>query len=201
MQYRVSKSGKSVKSKDCEAIFSVLLQTPGLMALSCSYCRSRDIECPPIEGSASRCRPCVANNQPRCDAKPLSPAQLRKIGATHALVEEELDRAEEEAEQAQAKVRRLRQQKKMWFEKMMRAVSRGIDNVEELERVERLEAERAAAAESAGRPRSTDGRADAVIDDWEELYGHVELDPSLLVDFGLARENPPTPLASPSGGS
>ena len=35
-----------------------------------------------------------------------------------------------------AKLRRLRRQKRMWYEKMMKAVSRGIDNLEELEKLE-----------------------------------------------------------------
>ncbi|EJP60702.1 uncharacterized protein BBA_10348 [Beauveria bassiana ARSEF 2860] len=55
--------------------------------------------------------------------------------------ESELEAAEEELKKASAKVRRLRKQKKLWFEKMMRAIARGIDNVKELERVEREEAE------------------------------------------------------------
>ena len=48
--------------------------------------------------------------------------------------------------EAEERVLRLRKQKRAWFEKMMRAVSRGIDSVEELERVEREEAESLAAA-------------------------------------------------------
>ena len=59
--------------------------------------------------------------------------ELRRIAEHHQKLEDELQAAEE-------KVLRLRKQKKMWFKKMMRAVRRGIDSVEELERVEREEA-------------------------------------------------------------
>ena len=40
-----------------------------------------------------------------------------------------------------AKIDRLRKQKKLWYEKMRRAVARGITDLEELDRVEREEAE------------------------------------------------------------
>jgi len=61
-------------------------------------------------------------------------------------MEEQLEGAEGELRAAALKVERLRKQKKMWFEKMMRAVHRGIRDLEELERVER---EEEAAAERA----------------------------------------------------
>ena len=50
------------------------------------------------------------------------------------------------------RVLRLRKQKKMWFEKMMRAISRGIDIVEELERVEREEADALVVSEASNKP-------------------------------------------------
>ncbi|KAI6553416.1 hypothetical protein MCOR04_010741 [Pyricularia oryzae] len=64
----------------------------------------------------------------------VSREQLYRIAAQHSKFESELEAAEE-------KVLRLRKQKKIWFEKMMRAVCRGIDSLEELDRVEREEAE------------------------------------------------------------
>ncbi|RYP76937.1 hypothetical protein DL771_001490 [Monosporascus sp. 5C6A] len=57
----------------------------------------------------------------------------------HRKLELELEAAEEEADQVNARLRRLRKQKRMWYEKMMKAVTRGIDNLEELERLEREE--------------------------------------------------------------
>ena len=63
-----------------------------------------------------------------------------------------MEAAEAELAASMAKVNRLRQQKRMWFEKMKRAISRGVDTVEELERVEREEAEVLAAAEASNKP-------------------------------------------------
>ena len=40
----------------------------------------------------------------------------------------------------------------MWFEKMKRAISRGVDTVEELEQVEREEAEVLVVAEASNKP-------------------------------------------------
>ncbi len=71
----------------------------------------------------------------------VSPAQLRRIADHHMRFKRELESAKEERRLIDAKIERLHKQKKLWFEKMMRAVSRGIDNVKELERVEREEAE------------------------------------------------------------
>ena len=71
----------------------------------------------------------------------------------------------------------------MWFEKMAWAISWGIDSVEELERVEQEKAERAAAA---NRPSDSPSRLpDDFVSNWDALYPNVELDPSLLVEFGL----------------
>jgi hypothetical protein len=94
---------------------------------------------------------------------------------------------------AEERVLRLRKQKKMWFEKMMRAVSRGIDTVEELERVEREEAEASAAeAAAAPPPDSTTppllGAEFAPL--WDAVYPDVSLEPSLLAEFGLLEGAP-----------
>jgi hypothetical protein len=108
----------------------------------CSFCKDQGLSnCKASDADSARCFECVRLNKPYCDMNPLTPQQLRRIGTQHQKAESELEAAEEELEKASAKVRRLRRQKKLWFEKMMRAVARGIDNVEELERVERLEAE------------------------------------------------------------
>ncbi|AEO53316.1 hypothetical protein MYCTH_2054177 [Thermothelomyces thermophilus ATCC 42464] len=50
---------------------------------------------------------------------------------------------------AKEQVLRLWKQKRIWFKKMIRAIARGIDSVEELERVEREEAAAAAVAEAS----------------------------------------------------
>jgi pyruvate/2-oxoglutarate dehydrogenase complex dihydrolipoamide acyltransferase (E2) component len=156
----------------------------------------------------------VRRKQGNCDVLGPSPEQLRKIAAQHLASERDLEQAEAEAEAANARVRRVRQQaeaeaeaanarvrrlrkqKKLWFEKMMRAVSRGIDSVEELERVEKEEAEREAAkqqeAVAAGVPAGRSSTEDLLDSDflstWDGVYSEVSLDPSLMVDLGFLNE-------------
>jgi hypothetical protein len=67
--------------------------------------------------------------------------QLNHIVSQHNKLESQMEDAKAELAAAMAKVNRLRKQKRLWFEKMARAISRGVDTVEELERVEREEAE------------------------------------------------------------
>ena len=95
------------------------------------------------------------------------------------------------------KVMRLRKQKKLWFEKMMRAVSRGIDNVEELEKVEKEEAAREASCLAAATPESVPRRSSTedqlgpgFMATWDAVYEDVPLDLSLLAAFGVVKETP-----------
>ena len=111
--------------------------------MPCSYCEEHNLgkDCLVADSESSRCLTCVRLNLSNCDVRGLSPDQLNKITLKHRRLEEELEAVEEEAQLLNAKILRLRKQKRMWYEKMMRAVRRGIDNVEELERVENEEAE------------------------------------------------------------
>ena len=80
----------------------------------------------------------------------MAPEELRRIAAQHQKLEDELQAVEE-------KVLRLRKQKRIWYKKMIRAIRRGIDSVEELDRVKREEAaeeERRRATEAV--PTSSD---------------------------------------------
>ncbi|KAL0942363.1 uncharacterized protein CTRU02_200249 [Colletotrichum truncatum] len=96
-------------------------------------------------------------------------------------------------------------QKKIWFEKMMRVVRRGIDSVEELERVEREEAEAEQRRVEPVRPSADSPRLPVeFIADWDTLYLDVALSLSLLAEFGLLDsgsvvERRSTPEASPGG--
>ena len=102
---------------------------------SCSFCEGRGIaSCQVSLQDSSRCAECVRLGRSRCDVQGVGPAELRNIAEQHQKLEDELLAAKE-------KVLRLRKQKRMWYEKMMRAVRRGIDNLEELDRVENEEAE------------------------------------------------------------
>jgi len=65
----------------------------------------------------------------------------------------------------------------MWFEKMKRAITRGIDTIEELERVEREESEALVAAEALGYTPSAPATPPLLDDDfvllWDAIYPEV----------------------------
>ncbi|KAK2731616.1 hypothetical protein CKAH01_19058 [Colletotrichum kahawae] len=136
---------------------------------TCSYCEGKGFSCCKVSPSdSSRYAECV------------------RLGRSHCnVLGDELQAAEE-------KVLRLRKQKKIWFEKMMRAVRRGIDSVEELERVEREEAEAEQHQREEARPPSASScylPAD-FVGDWDTVYPNMALSPSLLAEFGLLNSMP-----------
>jgi len=131
---RAQKQSLAAKERKVRLLETILARPVEMPA--CSPCKARGFtSCRVSLDDSSRCAECVRSNLSGCDVAGISTAQLRKIATQHQKLEDELERAEE-------KVLRLRKQKKMWFEKMMRAISRGVDSVEELERVEKEEAKR-----------------------------------------------------------
>lgn len=127
-----------------ENLLSTIINNPFLSSIkACSRCaRMGFSQCEASVANSSRYVKCVSDKQGNCDIAGVTPQQLRSIADQHYKLKRKLEEAEERALAESQKVIRLQKQKKLWFEKMMRAVSRGIDNVEELERVEREEAER-----------------------------------------------------------
>jgi len=148
---RVSKSSRRSKKTEQSESLSVAVASRGSVMPTCSSCEISKTPCIASEEDSSRCYECVLKKRGNCDMHGLSPAQMQKIAAQHNLAEAALDEAEEELERATAKVRRLRKQRRLWAEKMARAVRRGIDTIDELDRVEReeAEAERARIAEQS----------------------------------------------------
>ncbi|EHA49555.1 hypothetical protein MGG_17554 [Pyricularia oryzae 70-15] len=102
-----------------------------------------------------------------------------------------MEAAEEARRQIDAKIERLRKQKRMWFEKMMRAVSRGIDDLEELDRVEREE------AEQEERRRSTEVLPEVSLESllpdsnfvWDSTFPMGPLNPSLLDEMNVLAQH------------
>jgi hypothetical protein len=190
MSSKIKKSSKTSVTKKTEqrnSLLELILRHPVEMPNSCSFCEKKDLICS-VSADSSRCAECVRNNQSMCDAQNLSTQQLRRIATQHSKMEAELEKAEEERDLLDARVKRLRKQKKLWFEKMTKAISRGLDSVEELERVEREEAEREEERQRSldPPPRSPD-RLDATFEaEWNSLYGHVPLSPSLMAEMGFA---------------
>jgi hypothetical protein len=116
---------------------------------------------------------------------------LLRIGTQFRELEEAVEKAEEERRIADAKVERLRKQKKMWFEKMMRAVRRGLSSVEELERIEREEAEREAERSITGRPSSATSFSQIPDAEWNAVFPEgLTFDPSLLASLGAVDDSP-----------
>lgn len=199
MSGRVKKS-HTLKTDRRNVLLELILKSPSEMKNPCSFCLDRKLSCV-VSSDSDRCSECVRLNQPRCDAKGLSPQQLRKIGDNHSKLESDLEAAEDELLRTMAKVQRLRKQKKLWFEKMMRAVSRGIDDLEELERVEREEAEKEQQRAAPARPPSSSSELlpPDFISEWDAVYPEVALSPSILAEFGLVHGR--NPGGSSSSGS
>ncbi|KAI6264024.1 hypothetical protein MCOR34_011921 [Pyricularia oryzae] len=191
MSSRVNKSRGRSSTARRNDLLSVLLSSAVEMP-SCSSCESQGIaKCAVSPRDSSRCVECVRLGRSRCDVMGVSWEQLHRIAAQHSKLESELEAAEE-------KVLRLRKQKKMWFEKMMRAVRRGIDNLEELDRVEREEAEQEERRRSA--EVLPEVSLESLLPDsnfvWDSTFPMGPLNPSLLDEMNAFAQH----LVGSSGG-
>lgn len=94
-----------------------------------------------------------------------------------------MEALEKERRELDMKMERLRKQKKMWQEKMMRALRRGITNLEELDRIEREEAaeeERRRAIEAVPSSSDLPIPSNDFMNGWDGTFPEVDLDPSVL---------------------
>ena len=76
---------------------------------------------------------------------------------------------------------------------MIRAICRGIDSMEELERIEREKAEKEVRRKAATDPISTINPLSLPLDfefDWNSVYFNVVLSPSVLRDMGFIGDSP-----------
>ena len=149
-----------LKTVNRDLLLEAMLNSAVSVKRPCSYCEDHRLSCK-ASSDSSRCFECVSHNQSLCDAKGVSAQHLRKIALNFRQLEAEMEEAEDELAMASAKVKRLRQQKRKWSEKMIRAVSRGVDSVEELEELERKEAEEASALERAAVPAAASSSSPA----------------------------------------
>ncbi|KAH9436292.1 hypothetical protein MCOR02_005196 [Pyricularia oryzae] len=184
MSSRVNKSRGRSSTARRDDLLSVLLSSAVEMP-SCSACESQGIaRCAVSPRDSSRCVECVRLGRSRCDVMGVSREQLHRIAAQHSKLESELEAAEE-------KVLRLRKQKKMWFEKMMRAVRRGIDSLEELDRVEREEAEQEERRRSA--EVLPEVSLESLLPDsnfvWDSTFPMGPLNPSLLDEMNVLAQH------------
>jgi hypothetical protein len=157
---------------------------------SCSNCEEKGFAtCGVSPLNPNRCLPCVQGSLSHCDVQEFSVRVLERAGKQFHAHEAALERAEEELQAQLRKIERLRTKKKMWFEKMMRAVRRGISSVEELEKVEREEAEREEKRVAEQRPPSSSRLPDDFELDWNSLYPSVDLSPGLIADLGFVGDS------------
>lgn len=167
------------KTKKRRGLFGSVVRGAEIMDKRCSFCVSKNHqECLLSSDDSSRCAECVRLNQSYCDVRGLSPEQMNRIADHHFRLEDELEAAEEEQLRAAEKVKRLRKQKRIWYDKMRRAVARGITDLEELDRVEREEAEAARQVTTLPNPTDPVISNSAVDVDWGAF------DPSLLTFLG-----------------
>lgn len=185
MSDRVQKQRKSSTERK-NALLRILLESQTVEMPSCSSCESLGAaSCEASPQNPNRCIPCVRNGRSRCDIQGISVVDLEHVGAQYQKMELEMAKAEEERRAMDAKIERLRKQKKMWFEKMMRAVRRGLSSVEELEKVEKVEADREAARVAENRPPSATSvslGADFTAT-WDAVYSDVELTPEMMATW------------------
>jgi hypothetical protein len=158
---------------------------------SCSNCERFGLSsCKVSPSDSSRCEECILRNRPGCDVLGPSPTQIELAGRSFCQADEELEAVEEAAAELQAKVLRLRRQRKLLAERWYRVFRRGLQSLEELEKVEAeerrqselLSADSSLAAalgpSSAEPPASAGVEFDPSFSDW--LATEFPLDPSLL---------------------
>lgn len=159
---------------------------------SCSNCEALGfLSCAASASDSARCDRCIRGNRSSCDVLGPSDHQLRVVARSFHSTDQALELAEEEAERAQAKVRRLRRQRRVLADKVHRMVRRGLDSLEELDRVEAEErrlselpsAEPFGSSEAAAPgPSAADPAASVELDlgffDWPSPG--FAIDPSLL---------------------
>jgi hypothetical protein len=113
-----------------------------------------------------------------------------KIRAQNDEAEEERQRVEEERARVYAKIARLRKQEKLLADKVRRMVERGIQSLEELERVE-AEEKAEEVRRQAGQQVIQDATADPSLADFPDLglpFDFGSMSPGTLADLGFAGE-------------
>ena len=104
------------------------------MVRPCSRCRQSSSECRLLMGS-SKCGNCTRRGL-KCDVRDVSTEDFAKVDKEAARLDAEVERMEEEEELLRARLKRFKRLRKALHEKELEMVRRGLDNIEELERIE-----------------------------------------------------------------
>lgn len=182
MPDKIVKKSLHKRTRQRNSLLRAMMSGAAKSDTRCSNCISKNhADCVVSSLDSSRCYECVRLNKSYCDVQGLTPDQLDRVSSHHFRLEEELEEAEDVLAEAAAKVARLRKQKRVWYERMKRAVARGITDLEELDRVEREEAEAARQAALLAPSSAVAGPSQSVDDvDWSAYA----LDPSLFPLLG-----------------
>ena len=155
MSGRISKSRRSRKSEQRFALALAVTSSGFDMPIPCDSCDRSSRRCV-ASSNSDRCSECISRGLAHCDAIHFSPFQLRRLTSARSKIEIELEAAVEDLEEKQrlaleaaAKFRRLQKQRKLLSDRELRAVARGISDLEELESSERREEEDRRSSETA----------------------------------------------------
>ena len=172
----------SEKTRQRDALLEVILQSAVEIPDSCSFYERRKVRYLKSDGS-SRYTECVASNQSHYDTGVLSPKQLLRVASQYSKLKQEIEALEKERRELDIKIERLRKQKKIQQEKIIRALRRGITNLKELDQIEREEAakeKRRHIVEAILGPSDLPIPSDNFINSQDNTFPEVDLDPSVL---------------------
>ncbi|KAF3766620.1 hypothetical protein M406DRAFT_256727 [Cryphonectria parasitica EP155] len=120
---RINKSrSHAEKTRQKDSLLSLVLQNAIIMP-SCSFYKSHSIQsCQVSIKDSSRCAECIRLGRSRCDIQGLSAAEIRWIGIQYQRLENQLESAKEQLRNAAAEIGCLQKQKRLWFERMIKAI-------------------------------------------------------------------------------
>ena len=109
----------------------------GKMVQPCSRCAQSKLECRLLLGS-KKCGNCTRRGL-KCNARDVSDSDFAKLDREASRLDSEIRRSREDMESAMARWKRFERLREALKEKEMEMVRRGLDNIEELERIEEEE--------------------------------------------------------------
>ena len=143
----------------------------GKMVFPCSRCAQQKVECRRILG-AKKCGNCTRRGC-KCDVQDVTAPQFERIDKERQRIKSEIRQSREAMEAAMARWKRFERLQESLEEREAELIRRGLDNIEELERVE---AEEKAASSLASAPSPLDPIT--LLEDFS-----CEIPPSQWADF------------------
>lgn len=199
MSGRIEKrKSRAIKTEQRLSLFVAMSSSAAERSPGCSACTRRKTACRVSELDSTRCQECVGRGLAKCDVFGLSASDMQALVHQDSKLEAEIEEIEEERRALDEKIQRLRKQRKMWREKLARAIERGLKSVEELDREE--EEERRRATEIAPGSSDPPTSSDDFMNEWDGTFPEVDLDPSVLAQFGLVDGRIPALPSGSSGG-